>query len=67
MITLPPRFDLTPSGKIVERQDLGTIGYYENVEYNLFTEITKEGLRISYYGENDTWIDLDEYFAKIKL
>jgi hypothetical protein len=67
MITLPLRFDLTPKGKIVERADLGTSGYSENVEYELFTENTDEGLRISYYGEDDTWMDLDEYFSKIKL
>lgn len=67
MITLPKTFDLTPSGKIVNKAELGTNGYAENIEFELYTEETEEGLRVAYYGENDVWMDLDEYFAIIKL
>ena len=66
---LPIEFDLTPKGKIVERREIGEEGYAENIQYNLQFNLQKDGIYISYYGENDTYFDedrIDELIKKIQ-
>ena len=64
---LPLTFDLTPKGKIVERKHIGENGYVENIQYTLQFNIEENGVYISYYGEDDTFIDENRIDEIIKL
>ena len=63
---LPITFDLTPKGKIVERKHIGEEGYAENIQYTLQFHFQEDGVYISYYGEDDTFIDEDRINEIIK-
>ena len=64
---LPKSFDITPSGKIVERAEIGQKGYAENIEYELQITISDYGtLKIEYYGEDGTFLPLDQLIKFIK-
>lgn len=64
---LPKSFDITPSGKIVERAEIGQKGYVENIEYELQITISDYGtLKIEYYGEDGTFLPIDELIKFIK-
>lgn len=63
---LPITFDLTPKGKIVERKHIGEDGYAENIQYTLQFHFQEDGVYISYYGEDDTFIDEDRINEIIK-
>ena len=64
---LPKSFDITPSGKIVERAEIGQKGYVENIEYELQITISDYGtLIIQYYGEDGTFLPLDQLIKFIK-
>ena len=64
---LPKSFDITPSGKIVERAEIGQKGYAENIEYELQITISDYGtLKIQYYGEDGTFLPLDQLIKFIK-
>ena len=64
---LPRSFDITPSGKIVERAEIGQKGYAENIEYELQITISDYGtLIIQYYGEDGTFLPLDQLIKFIK-
>ena len=54
---LPITFDLTPQDKIVDRKYPGEKGYAENVQYTLQLNIEQHGVFISYYGEDDTYLE----------
>ena len=64
---LPLTFDLTPKGKIVERKNVGENGYAENIQYTLQFNVQEDGVYISYYGEDDTYIDEDRIDEIIKI
>ena len=64
---LPLTFDLTSKGKIVERKHIGEKGYIENIQYTLQFNIEEDGVYISYYGEDDTFIDENRIDEIIKL
>lgn len=53
---LPKTLDMTPMGKVIESAQFGEKGYAENVQYTLQIRYSRLGLRISYYGENDTYL-----------
>jgi len=64
---LPKSFDITPSGKIVERAEIGQKGYAENIEYELQITVSDYGtLKIEYYGEDGTFLPLDQLIKFIK-
>ena len=63
---LPITFDLTPKGKIVEKNEIGEEGYAENIQYNLQFNVRESGVDISYYGEDDTYFDEDRIEELIK-
>ncbi len=63
---LPITFDLTPKGEIVKTKEIGEDGYAENIQFNLQCNIEKDGVYISYYGENDTYFDEDRIKELIK-
>jgi len=66
---LPIKFDLTPKGKIVEKANIGESGYAENVQYNLHFSVQNDSVIITYYGEDDTYLDderIDEVIKKIQ-
>ena len=63
---LPIAFDLTPKGKIVEKKEIGQDGYAENIQYNLQFNVNQDGVDISYYGEDDTYLDEDRIDELIK-
>jgi len=64
---LPKSFDITPSGKIVERAEIGQKGYAENIKYELQITISDYGtLKIGYYGEDGTFLPLDQLIKFIK-
>ena len=63
---LPIAFDLTPKGKIVEKNEIGEKGYAENIQYNLQFNVRESGVDISYYGEDDTYFDEDRMVELIK-
>jgi hypothetical protein len=64
---LPKSFDITPSGKIVERAEIGQKGYGENIQYELQITISDYGtLIIQYYGEDGTFLPLDQLIKFIK-
>ena len=64
---LPLTFDLTPKGKIVERKHIGENGYADNIQYTLQFNVEGDGVYISYYGEDDTFIDENRIDEIIKL
>ena len=63
---LPITFDLTPKGKIVERKHIGEEGYAENIQYTLQLNVQEDGVYISYYGEDDEYLDEDRIDELIK-
>ena len=63
---LPITFDLTPKGKIVERKHIGEEGYAENIQYTMQLNIEEDGVYISYYGEDDEYLDDDRINELIK-
>tara|TARA_R100001530_G_C4200411_1_gene124606 strand:+ start:79 stop:285 length:207 start_codon:yes stop_codon:yes gene_type:complete len=63
---LPITFDLTPEDKIVDRKHPGEKGYAENVQYTLQFNIQEDGVYISYYGEDDTYLDEDKMHELIE-
>lgn len=63
---LPITFDLTPKGKIVERKHIGEEGYAENMQYTLQLNVQEDGVYISYYGEDDEYLDEDRIDELIK-
>ena len=65
-MNLPISFDLTPKGEIVERKEMGEYGYADNIQYNLQFNVNENGVNISYYGENDTYLDEDRITELIK-
>jgi hypothetical protein len=65
-MNLPITFDLTPKGEIVERKQLGEVGYSENIQYTLQFNVQESGVCISYYGENDEYFDDDRIDEIIK-
>ena len=65
-MNLPISFDLTPKGEIVERKEIGQYGYADNIQYNLQFNVNKNGVNISYYGEDDTYLDEDRIVDLIK-
>ena len=65
-MNLPISFDLTPKGEIVERKEIGEYGYADNIQYNLQFNVNENGVNISYYGENDTYLDEDRITELIK-
>ena len=64
---LPRTFDLTPKGKIVKRKHIGESGYADNIQYTLQFNVLEDGVYISYYGEDDTYIDEDRIDEIIKI
>jgi len=64
---LPITFDLTPKGKIVKRKNIGESGYADNIQYTLQFNVQEDGVYISYYGEDDTYIDEDRISEIIKI
>jgi hypothetical protein len=54
-------FDLTPKGKIVPCAKIGEKGYGENVEYTLIFYQTENAISMEWYGDDDTFISLEEY------
>tara|TARA_R100000742_G_C4242332_1_gene61816 strand:- start:123 stop:329 length:207 start_codon:yes stop_codon:yes gene_type:complete len=64
---LPRTFDLTPKGKIVKRKHIGEYGYADNIQYTLQFNVQEDGVYISYYGEDDTYIDEDRIGEIIKI
>jgi hypothetical protein len=68
-IDFPLTIDKTPKGKIVEKSELGTKGYCENIEYCLYSSINSETGRISiqYVGEDNTFLTHKEIIKAIKI
>ena len=62
---LPIKFDMTPSGDIVERANFGESGYAENTEYSLKIEFNYGEVDISYYGEDGSIIDCEDDIVEI--
>jgi hypothetical protein len=56
-MNLPNLVDLTPTGKLVKRANLGEEGYGENVEYHLLISVSNYTTHIEYYGEDDTLLE----------
>ena len=56
-MNLPNLIDLTPTGKLVKRANLGEEGYAENVEYHLLISVSNYTTHIEYYGEDDTLLE----------
>lgn len=54
---LPLLVDKTKDGNMVRRFEYGESGYIENVEFNLVLTPCRDGVHISYYGEDDTWLE----------
>ena len=54
---LPSTIDLTPEGKIKKRTHIGEEGYYENAKYSLQINIEENNVFISYYGDDDNYLE----------
>jgi hypothetical protein len=64
---LPKNFDITPTGRIVERAEIGQKGYAKNIEYELQITLSHNGnLVIQYYGEDDTYLSVNDFITLIK-
>ena len=53
--------------KIVKRKNIGESGYADNIQYTLQFNVQEDGVYISYYGENDTYIDEERIDEIIKI
>jgi hypothetical protein len=64
---LPKSFDITSTGKIVKRAEIGEKGYIDNVQYEIQITLSHDGnLFIEYYGEDDTYLSVSDFIALIK-
>ena len=63
---LPLSIDLTPEGEFVERAEIGEPGYHENIEYELHLTGSRDKMAITYYGEDDTYLDDEQMIEVIK-
>lgn len=68
-IDLPLSIDKNFEGKIVERAEIGSEGYAENIEYQLMVAVDSNTgkMSIQYYGEDDTYLSHKEIIKAIKI
>lgn len=63
---LPLTVELTPKNEIVKKSEVGSIGYSENIEYNIQISPNTRGICIEYYGEDDTYLEPNQIEEIVK-
>ena len=68
LFQIPYLVDKTPDGELVEKADVGTEGYAENIEYRLQVYLSEEtqSMVLEYIGEDGSKLSLDEVISVLE-